>query len=201
MLGAPAGLGGPLPGIGGGGGAPPDGIGGGGGALPVGSGGGGGAFPVGNGGGGGAPEEGIGGAGGGLVALTGLCVEGVLLSMEDNGRGGAIVPNRSDASCFAPPPGRLSSSSSSEESGSDMSADQSSESDRTRAARVEAEATSVGCCVRRWNGFVDTSEAVGVGVEVAAAASFACAIFFKNGFLVPSADGVAVGGEVTTVRG
>lgn len=131
----------------------------------MGNGGGGGALPVGRGGGGGAPEEGIGGAGGGLaVALTGLCVDGVLLSIDERGRGGAIVPKSRDASCFAPPPGRLSSSSSELSPSVSPPEPQSSESARTRAARVEAVGASVGAWVSRWNGFVETS-AAGVGAE------------------------------------
>lgn len=201
LSGAPAGLAAPgnAPGIGGGGGAPPEGIGGGGGALPVGKGGGGGALPVGRGGGGGALEN---GAGGGLPALlTGLEVVGVpLLSMEERGRGGAIVPKSREASCFAPPPGRLSSSSSDVSASVSAPEPQSSESARARAARVAAVAGSTGCWGRRWNGFVETSEPLGVEVEaeVAAAAGLAaCAIFFKNGLFVPS----AAGGLVTVLRG
>ena len=84
-------------------GAPPldfiFGIGGGGGGPPLGGGGG-------PGGGGGAPDVGIGG-GGGMPPegedTAGLSARGLLLSMEDNGRGGAIVPKRMDASCLAPP--------------------------------------------------------------------------------------------------
>jgi hypothetical protein len=177
-------------GIGGGGGAPPLGIGGGGGAFPVGKGGGGGAFELGIGGGGGALDPGIGGAGGGLDGpwedwIRGLWVEEGL-SIEDNGRGGAIVPKRREASCFAPPPGRASSSSD-DSSASDSALDQSSEFERTRAARVAADVGSGCCSCRRWKGFVDTSVA-GVGT----AFSFPCAIFFRNGFLDSSDGGLVM---------
>ena len=76
----------PLESMGGGGGPP---LGGGGGP------GGGGADPVGIGGGGGIP--------GGGEATEGLPSRGVLLSIEDSGRGGAIVLKRSEAKCLAPP--------------------------------------------------------------------------------------------------
>lgn len=83
-----------LPGMGGGDGAPPAGIGGGGGALPS----------EGMGGGGGAPLEGMGGGGGGEPGAGELGLE--LFSMADMGRGGAMVPKRMEARCFAlPPPG------------------------------------------------------------------------------------------------
>jgi hypothetical protein len=82
-------------------------------------------------GGGGAPILGIGGGGGGpLVAgdeIAGLSPLGLLLSIEDNGRGGAMAPNRIDASSFAPPRGPSSSSSEEE---SESPADQSSSSGR-----------------------------------------------------------------------
>lgn len=82
-----------MPGIGGGGGAPPAGIGGGGGAPPDGIG-----------GGGGAPDAGIGGGGGGEPGAGELDFDG--FSMADIGRGGAMVPKRMEARCFAlPPPG------------------------------------------------------------------------------------------------
>ena len=105
------------PGKGGGGGATPGGIGGGGGggAVPVGKGGGGGtpALLSGNGGAGGgaAAALGKGGAGGGelgLATLAGLPgpEEEPLLSNDERGRGGPIVPKSSEASCLAPPPAR-----------------------------------------------------------------------------------------------
>ena len=75
------------------------GIGGGGGAPPAGGGGG-------PGGGGGAPFEGIGGGGGmpaGGDVTAGLSARGLLLSIEESGRGGAMVPKRIEASCLAPP--------------------------------------------------------------------------------------------------
>lgn len=75
-------------GIGGGGGGPPPG--GGGAALP------------GRGGGGGAALPGRGGGIGGAFGAGDVGVD--LLSIADNGRGGAIVPKRREASCFAPPP-------------------------------------------------------------------------------------------------
>lgn len=97
-------------GIGGGGGAPPPKLGG----AP--------------GGGGGAEPDGIGGGGGMPVgeATAGLSARGLLLSIEDRGRGGAIVPNRIEANCFAPPWDGPSSSS--EEESSESTTDQSSSS-------------------------------------------------------------------------
>ena len=65
---------------------------------------------LGIGGGGGAPVFGIGGGGGGLAmrSLPGAGEFGpeavVGLSMAESGRGGAIVPKRIEASCFAEPP-------------------------------------------------------------------------------------------------
>jgi hypothetical protein len=56
---------------------------------------------------------------------AGLSARGLLLSIEDNGRGGAIVPNKSEARCFAPPWG---ASSSSEDESSESTTDQSSSS-------------------------------------------------------------------------
>lgn len=128
------------PGGGGGGaiGAPEFGIGGGGGAAIPGIGGGGGALLLGIGGGGGGAagasnvlsvnDPGIGGAAGGATgdvteSCTGVCG---LLSMADNGRGGAIVPNSREASCFADPP--VGASSLSLSSLSDPASDQSSSS-------------------------------------------------------------------------
>lgn len=102
-----------MPGIGGAGGAPPAGMGGGGGAPPEGIG-----------GGGGAPVEGIGGGGGGEPGAGEFGFE--VFSIADIGRGGAIVPKRIEARCFAlPPPGGWSSSSS---SSLDSTTDQSSSS-------------------------------------------------------------------------
>jgi hypothetical protein len=117
--GGPAGIAGgggeKLPGMGGGGGAPPAG----------GMGGGGGAPPEGIGGGGGAPVEGIGGGGGGEPGAGELGFE--VFSIADIGRGGAMVPKRIEARCFAlPPPGGWSSSSS---SSLDSTTDQSSSSE------------------------------------------------------------------------
>jgi hypothetical protein len=126
-------------GIGGGGGTSP-------GAALFGNGGGGGADEPGIGGGGGgaagAPELGNGGAGGapdgpeskapgiaGAASCTGVAG---LLSMADNGLGGAMVPKRIDARCFADPPVGASSPSSLESSLSDSALDQSSSSGRRR---------------------------------------------------------------------
>ena len=124
--GGPAGIGGGegenIPGMGGGGGAPPAGIGGGGGAPPEGIG-----------GGGGAPLEGIGGGGGGEPGAGELGFE--VFSIADMGRGGAMVPKRIDARCFAlPPPVGWSSSSS---SSLDSTTDQSSSSDGFARERPE----------------------------------------------------------------
>jgi len=104
------------------------------------------------GGGGGGPlgapfAAGIGGGGGGaggasIVGIVGVdgdatprsAVGDFLSSMVDNGRGGAMVPNRIDARCLAPV-GR-SSSSSSEESSVESTTDHSSSSGLTRDGRV-----------------------------------------------------------------
>ena len=111
-------------GIGGGGGAEDPGIGGGGGGAA------------------GAPDSGIGGGGGGgpseldskAPAINGLSCTGVegLLSIADNGRGGAIVPNRIDAKCLAEPPVGAFPSSSLDSSLSDSATDHSSSSGRRR---------------------------------------------------------------------
>lgn len=102
-----------------------------------------------------------------------------------------MVPNRREASCLAPPPGRASSSSE-DSSASDSALDQSSEFERTRAARVAADVGSDCCICRRWKGFVDTSAP---GVDAAGATlSFPCAIFFRNGFLDSSDGGLATTG-------
>lgn len=101
------------------------------------------------------------------------------------------MPNSKEASCFAPPPGRASSSSD-DSSASDSARDQSSEFERTRAARVAADVGSDCCNCRRWKGFVDTSAA---GVETAGATfSLPWAIFFKNGFLDSSDGGLVMTG-------
>ena len=175
-----AGAGGPpdIPGGGGGGGgaggAPKPGIGGGGGALELGIGGGrggaaAGASPsskppgIGGAGGGGdiaAPVLGVGGAG--LVGVSGF-----LSSIADRGLGGAIVPNKIDASCLALPPVGLSVSSSSSDE-VESTTDHSSSSGRTRdglfPVGVDVRGGGSGCdfaascCwVRRWNGLVDSA--------------------------------------------
>jgi hypothetical protein len=138
------------------------GIGGGGGAPPIGGGGG-------PGGGGGAEPAGIGGGGGMPAGGAGLAAGESLLSIEDNGRGGAIVPNKIEARCLAPP--CVGASSSSEDESSESTTDQSSSSCRPRV-RADGAAGSlnvgtaalVACsCVKRWNGFVDTSLVVLAG--------------------------------------
>lgn len=92
-----------------------------------------------------------------------------MLSIEDNGRGGAIVPNKIEARCLAPP--CVGASSSSEDESSESTTDQSSSSCRPRV-RADGAAGSlnvgtaalVACsCVKRWNGFVDTSLVVLAG--------------------------------------
>ena len=136
----------------------------------------------------GATGAGGGGGGGGMVVgtesasaasaagagITGLSwtgvddFDGVLSSMALKGRGGAMVPNKMLASCFAlPPPGR-SSSSSSDESKSDPAADQSSSaSGRTRDLRsngpgtVKAGLALSCCCASRWKGLVDCDSVFG----------------------------------------
>lgn len=111
------------------------GMGGGGGAPPRGGGG--------PGGGGGAPLEGIGGGGGipaGDDPTAGLSARGLLLSIEDRGRGGAMVPKRMEASCLAPP--CVGASSSSDEESSESTTDQSSSSCRP-SLRAEGAAGSL----------------------------------------------------------
>lgn len=163
----PAGAGGAA--AGGGGGTP--------GGAAGGAGGGGGGIPespagagAGGGGGGGGIALGAAGssvsAGLGEASCTGVAdCEGDLLSIALNGRGGAMVPNRMLASCFAlPPPGF--SSSSSESSKSDPAADQSSSSGRARdfcsngLAPVKA-GLAISCCARRWKGLVDWTSGEG----------------------------------------
>jgi hypothetical protein len=142
-------------GIGGGGGAEDPGIGGGGG-------GGGGAV--------GAPNSGIGGGGGGgapgldskAAGTDGESCTGVggLLSIADNGRGGAMVPNRIDARCLAEPPVGAPPSSSLESSFSDSATDHSSSSGRRRDCGplyVGASGLAASCCAIRWKGLVDES--------------------------------------------
>lgn len=107
------------------------------------------------------------GAGGGTVGeLTGDGDEGP--PAADNGRGGAIVLNRMDASAAALlPPGRSSSDSSSSSSWSEPHS--SSVSTRLReigpvgagGAGAEAEGAAGWAAVMRWKGLVDTSAATG----------------------------------------
>jgi hypothetical protein len=147
-------------GIGGGGGAEDPGIGGGGGGAA------------------GAPNSGIGGGGGGgaprldpkAAGTDGESCTGVggLLSIADNGRGGAMVPNRIDARCLAEPPVGAPPSSSLESSFSDSATDHSSSSGRRRDCGplyVGASGFAASCCAIRWKGLVDESslgaEAVG----------------------------------------
>lgn len=177
-------------GICGGGGAPALGMDGGGGAPLLGiGGGGGGAAEPGIGGGGGAPLLGIGGAGGGAESSPGT--SGVLggwgilglptssLSLSDffpssialNGLGGAMVPNRILASCFADPPapGRSGPSTSDEEAESspsllDSKADQSSSS--ASCLRREGRGVVDVGGGRGWWFVVDLLLIVGAVVEV-----------------------------------
>src|SRR5205823_5644917 len=134
------------------------GIGGGGGAEDPGIGGGGG------GGAAGAPDSGIGGGGGGgapgldakAAGTDGKSCTGVggLLSIADNGRGGAMVPNRIDARCLAEPPFGASPSSSLE-SFSDSATDHSSSSGRRRDCGplyVGVSGFAASCCAIRWKG-------------------------------------------------
>ena len=116
--------------------------------------------------------------GGGGAAAAGDVTSGLLTagdcgagdSMADIGRGGAIVPNRMDASCLALPPlGR--SSSSSDESSDDSTTDQSSSSfgaARVRAGAADGSGRAVLFCsvVMRWNGLVDWASA-GCGEAIA----------------------------------
>ena len=116
----------------------------------------------GGGGAGGAPDGGIGGGGGaaggrlvssrvpgidgrggadkgwlwtGGAGLLGLSAD-FLSSIADSGRGGAIVPNSIDASCFALPPVGLSVSSSLSEDDVESTTDHSSSSGLIREGRV-----------------------------------------------------------------
>jgi hypothetical protein len=139
-------------GIGGGGGAEDPGIGGGGGGPP-------GAPESGMGGGGGGGADGLGSKAPGIDEPSCTGVEG-LLSIADNGRGGAMVPNRIDARCFAEPPVGASSPSSLESSLSDSATDHSSSSGRLRdwgPVYVCVSGLAASCCAMRWNGFVDES--------------------------------------------
>src|SRR5690242_19786141 len=122
--------------------------------------GGGGGPPIG--GGGGTEPAGMGG-GGGIPAGAGVWAGESLLSIDDSGRGGAIVPNKMEAKCLAPP--CVGASSSSEDESSESTTDQSSSSCLPRV-RAEGAAGSlnigaaalVACSwVKRWNGLVDTS--------------------------------------------
>ena len=126
------------------------------------------------------------------------------LSIADKGRGGAIVPNRIDASCLALPPCGLPSSSLS--SSLDSSTDQSSSSAGLDLVLLGAAVGSGSacclarsCCVRRWNGFVSFfSEASGdVTLEVEAADWF---MLLKNGFF-DSDGGLDTAGGLVTVSG
>ena len=152
------------------------GIGGGGGAPPIGGGGG-------PGGGGGAEPAGIGGGGGIPAGGAGLWTGESLLSIADKGLGGAIVPNKIEAKCLAPP--CEGPSSSSEDESSESTTDQSSLPCRARVRadgtvgsfRVGAAALVAGSWVRRWNGFVDTSLVVLAGGGVLLLSCVANAIF------------------------
>lgn len=73
----------------------------------------------------------------GAKGVEGLAASGDFLSsLADKGWGGAMVPKRIEASCFALPPAGRSSSSLSEESSSvESTTDHSSSSGRTRDGR------------------------------------------------------------------
>lgn len=166
---------------GGAGGAPEDGKGGGGGAPVDGIGGGGGG--VSSGGPSSSKAPGIGGGGGGDIGpvfgvngagLLGLSI--FLSSIADNGLGGAIVPNRIEASCFALPPVGLSLPSSSSEDEVESTVGHSSSSGRTREGRLPVGVDVSGggsawdfadsCCwLRRWKGFVDSPLVFGEVME------------------------------------
>jgi len=118
------------------------------------------------GGAGGAAVSAAGGGGGaGTVGeLTGDAEAAAPLSpAADRGRGGAIVPNKIEASCAAlVPPGRSSSESSSSSSLSEPHP--SSVSARLRemgpadgAGAAVAAAGAADCAAKRWNGLFDTS--------------------------------------------
>jgi hypothetical protein len=119
------------------------------------------------GGGGGAPPGAGPGDVGLLVAEAGDSALGS--SMAESGRGGAMVPNRMDASCLAEPPVGPSDSSS-EELSEESTTDQSSVSSERPRVRVPpvvgcgggSGVEALSCWVRRWKGFVETS-ALGVG--------------------------------------
>lgn len=115
------------------------------------------------GGGGGAVPAGIGGGGGIPAGGAGVEAGESLLSIDDRGRGGAIVPNKMEARCWAPP--FVGFSSSSEDESSESTTDQSSSSCRPRvradgaagSLKVGAAALLACSCVKRWNGLVETS--------------------------------------------
>lgn len=124
---------------------------------------------------------------------AGDSARGLLLSIDERGRGGAMVPKRMEASCLAPP--WEGASSSSEDESSESTTDQSSSSWRPSlraggpegSLKVGVTALLAFSCVRRWKGFVDTSLVLlggGGGVEAALFSWLDKAIFFKNGFLV-----------------
>jgi hypothetical protein len=141
--------------------------------------------------------DGIGGDVDGVIARSPFGV-GAFSSMADRGRGGPMVPNSSEASCFAllPPVGR--SSSSSEESAAESTTDHSSSSGRTREGRAfvavdgggKAAFAALSCCARRWKGLVDTSIALGDARDgfgctgASELASLGWLRFLKNGFFV-----------------
>ena len=139
----------------------------------------------------GSAMSGKGGAGGGAAGVLGPAAEDLLgtgdfastlgelgelpSSMADNGRGGPMVPNNMEASCFAlPPVGR--SSSSSDESSVEPTADHSSSSGLARDGRLSMEGkercawveAGSSCWVILWNGFVDSSLELGEVIEVGA---------------------------------
>lgn len=139
------------PGMGGGGGAADPGIGGGGGGAL-------GTLESGMGGGGGGADE-LGSKAPGIDGPSCTGVDG-LLSIADNGRGGAMVPKRMDARCLADPPVGASSPSSLESSLSDSATDHSSSSGRLRdwgPVYVCVSGCAASCCAMRWNGLVDES--------------------------------------------
>ena len=182
-------------------------MGGGGGGADEGPGGGG------PGGGGGAAPPGAGGGDVGDCAAAGLAGFEGFSPAADSGRGGAIVPNRIDASAAALlPPGRPSSSSESSSSSS-LSDPHPSSLGRLRDTGPVGVGTctgaALGSCVMRWKGLVEASAAGGAGGAGAAGAAGGDeagpdVIILKYGFLLSfSGAGLTtvVGGDWTGAGG
>lgn len=115
--------------------------------------------------GGGAEHSNVPGMGWSCTGVAGL------LSMAESGLGGAIVPKRIDARCFAEPPTGAGPSSSLDSSFSD-SASQSSSSCRRRDLGF-----SVSCCwAMRWKGLVEDNSFGALGAAGGGENAWACGI-------------------------